>query len=353
MQADNSVAYPYVLCNLKYTDGDVLQVREVLNKKTLGAPHSYVHAPMLHVQCNGSLYNCYVAQTLEDARAAAADMAYKYPLSQGERAVLCKIKQRSVWTSASVTAAQAVLAGATVSKGVLCVSVPGLRGPYIARDVGDARAVLISRTESGTVMSAPRVMLEPVPGDGLMADNGCCYSYVVLRCTVRPDGKLDVSTSTADAVVRAEVGSYRGDSDLSRNVTLVRDDASLQQAAEQEHARMPRAQARLLVCEIQYVSQALSASAAPTEPTLRTDSKWYRYVIHCHNVTAGALDMRDNEIGHWSALRGPGMYLAETLDEANRIVTELFAAEPRAASQMWLVSRIESVPRPTLVFVPV
>ncbi len=395
MQADNAVAYRYVLCNVQCTG-----TARTLDVTSL---EEYTRAHIAQVaSMPGAHYNCYVASSLESARAAAQAMVHENPLIVTERVALCKIKQKSAAHDPPAVSLQPVpstgLLGVSVNGPArsyayvvhrhaqsndrvtllssaagadVQVALQGLDGPYFARSMDEARttasrlepsnsvAVVISRIESSTTASVPcattTTALESVPIGGLVADNGRRYVYVVLRCRVQPDGRLDVSTTNASAIVQADAHSHLGGRILHRNLTFVQNDyTSLQKAVQQEQVRVPLTQAqRLLVCKIKYVSQVSSGAPPPT--ALRTDSKSYRYMVQRHDATAnGVLEMQVTNGEHWSRLRGDGMYMAETADEANRIVAQQCAAEPRAANQLWLVSRVECVgQRPALVFTAV
>ncbi len=401
MQADNGIAYQYLLCNVQCTSTGLLDVIHT------SEPSGYRRAQVANIpQANGSAYNCYVASSLDEARAAVQAMVRGHPLGARERVVLCKIMQRSVSAGASVASVQAVpptgLPGMsqgeptgaymyTVHRHVKVADALPAQPSGIGADAGprvaslafndvlhyactlqqahhiassmqatqtSADTVLISRIESSTTTSVPSAaatMLEAVPAKGMPAYNSHRCSYLVLRCQVQPDGRLDVMTSPTG--VQALAFAYVGGTESRRNVTLVRDCDSIATAVEREHAHLPLADRQcLLVCKIEYVSQMLSAATtASSNAALHTEHKAYRYLVHRHDATAtGALKIAGTEIAHWPYLRGDGMYLAETADEANRIVAQQCAAEPRAVNQLWLVSCVESVPqRPVLVFVAV
>ncbi len=397
MQADNSVAYQYLLCNVQCNRAGALDVSN--NSLTGSNDHARVQIAQIEA-ANGSTYNCYAASTMAVARAAAQDMVDKHPLGATERIVLCKIKQQQQGAASAPVLTHAALPGGVSGRSedepaslytytvhqhtgtgdkvtpapysatdpAPHVTLPKLCGPYYARSMDEARkialrletadnsyTVVISRIESSATASVPAVALKPVPAEGMLADNSRHYSYLLLRCMVRPDGKLDVSRRSAEAIVRAAVASYTGTTN-SRNVTFARDAASVPEAVADERARASLADTHcLLVCKIKYLSEMSSAAAATAAalPVLRTDSKSYRYVVHRHDKTAsGALAIQIASITteHWSRLRGNGMHLAETVDDANRIVAQLCAAEQRAGNnvsdQMWLVSRVESVLQP-------
>ncbi len=404
MQADNSVAYQYVLCNAQCDTYGALDVSATM------ASNGCTQARIGNVSnVNGSRYNCHVATSLEHAHAAANEMVRDHPLSAAERVVLCKIKQRSAAASAPVASLQPVpstgLVGMSTADQTTAytyivhrhamsgdrivlesptdsgarVALVDLNGPYFVPTLQQARdiasrlganvskqaATIISRIESSALIGA-RAALESVPAAGMPADNAQHYAYLVLRCLVRLNGRLNVHTSGPDAAVQATVFPYRGECDYSRNMTFVRDRASVQKAVEDEQTRRPLVNAqRLLLCKIKCVSAMSSnvpTAAAPAVAALRTDNKSYRYMVHRHDAAAnGALEMQSTSGDHWSRLRGNGMYMAETADEANRIVAQQCAAEPRAVNQVWLVSRVECVVQsppqplqcPSLVFVSV
>ncbi len=384
MQADNGIAYQYVLCNVQCTSTGLLDV--IRN----GAPPLYALAQVASIsRSKGSAYNCHVASNLDAAHAAAIAMVHEQSLGPRERVVLCKIKQRSMSIGAPVVSTQAVppaglvgvsqgeshsyaytvhrhaktgdtfqlaQAGGGDADWMPRLTVVGQNGPYFARTLEDARAVatrteagdksyaaVISRIESSTSISAPRVTLESVCVDGLAADNSRRYSYLVLRCKVLPDGRLDVHTRALDASVQALAYPYAGGLDSGRNMTFVRDYASVQLAAEQEQQRVPLARAQqLLVCKIKYVSRMSppDASTTPACSVLHTDSKSFCYAVHRPDTSAcGTPATSGSTATQWSVLHGAGMYMADTAAEATFIATQLLTA----TRTPWLVSRVSCV----------
>ncbi len=403
MQADNSVAYQYLLCTVQCNRLGALDV----SSNSLTGAQDYTRVKVAQIESvTGSMYNCYAASSMAAACTGAQDMVDKHPLSANERVVLCKIKQQSTMAQPAASA-PVLLQSALLPSGVSgqlgpgpaalykytvhrhasvgdritsalsratdpapYVTLPNLSGPYFAHSLEEARAiasrletadklhtVAISRIESSATESVPVVALDPVSAQGMPADNSRHYAYLLLRCVVQRDGRLDVSTRSPEPIVRAAVVSCVGGT-TTRNMMFVRDAASLHKAIamEKAHASLAYTQ-RVLVCKI----KCLSEMAVATVPALRTENASYRYMVHRHDVNAsGALTIQTAPTSseHWSRLRGNGMYMAETADDANRIVAQLCVAEQRAGNsvsdQMWLVSRVESVlSRAPLVFVPV